>query len=113
MRALEIQRLEEERKSRMKTAAEAKKERERKLANMTEEEKEEFYEEEKEQKKVQWAKKQVRQAKHKNKNKKGDGVWLEPIILFDYVCCYSSPSSSSSSSPSPLLARFNPLIKYF
>ena len=44
----------------MKTAAEVKQEREKKLANMTQEEKEEFYEEEKEQKKQEWAKKHVR-----------------------------------------------------
>ena len=41
----------------MKSAAEVKREREQKLANMTEEEKEEFYAEEKEHKKQEWAKK--------------------------------------------------------
>lgn len=59
MRALEMYRLEQERQSKMKTAAQVKEEREQKLATMTEEEKEIFYEEEKEQKKQEWVKKQV------------------------------------------------------
>ncbi|CAM9946768.1 unnamed protein product, partial [Ectocarpus sp. 8 AP-2014] len=47
MRALEMQKREEERQSKLKTAAEAKEERQRKWLTMTEEEKEVFVEEEK------------------------------------------------------------------
>lgn len=62
MRALEMQRREEERQSKLKTAAEAKEERQRKWLTMTEEEKEVFLEEEKVAKKQEWVKKQVRPA---------------------------------------------------
>ncbi|CAB1113941.1 unnamed protein product [Ectocarpus sp. CCAP 1310/34] len=59
MRALEMQRREEERQSKLKTAAEAKEERQRKWLTMTEEEKEVFVEEEKVAKKQEWIKKQA------------------------------------------------------
>lgn len=60
MRSLELQRREEERQSKMKTAAEAKAERQQKWQTMTEEEKGVFVQEEKIAKKQEWVKKQVR-----------------------------------------------------
>lgn len=60
MRALELQRREEERQSKMKSAAEAKVERQQKFEAMTEEEKEVFVQEEKIAKKQEWVKKQVK-----------------------------------------------------
>lgn len=59
MRALELQRREEERQSKLKSAAEAKAERQQKWEAMTEEEKEVFVQEEKIAKKQEWIKKQV------------------------------------------------------
>ncbi len=60
MRALELQRREQERQSKMRSAAEVKAERQQKWLAMTEEEKEQFLEEEKVAKKQAWKKKQVR-----------------------------------------------------
>lgn len=60
MRALELQRREEERQAKMRSAAEVKAERQQKWLAMTEEEKEQFLEEEKVAKKQAWIKKQVR-----------------------------------------------------
>lgn len=62
MRALELQRREEERQSKLKSAAEAKAERQQKWEAMTEEEKEVFVQEEKIAKKQEWIKKQVKLA---------------------------------------------------
>lgn len=59
MRAWEAQRLELERQAKLKSAAQMRQDRERKLATMTEEQKEAFHEEEKLEKKQEWAKKQV------------------------------------------------------
>lgn len=60
MRSLELQRREQERQSKMKSAAELKEERQQKWLAMTEEEKEVFVEEEKVAKKQEWKKKQVK-----------------------------------------------------
>lgn len=62
MRALELQRREKERQSKMKSATQAKAERQQKWQAMTEEEKEVFVQEEKIAKKQEWIKKQVRFA---------------------------------------------------
>eukprot|EP00752_Nemacystus_decipiens_P010357 g9227.t1 len=59
MRALDLQRREEERQRKLKSAAEAKAERQQKWAAMTEEEKEVFLQEEKVAKKQEWIKKQA------------------------------------------------------
>ncbi|CAM9187342.1 unnamed protein product, partial [Hapterophycus canaliculatus] len=59
MRSLELQRREQERQSKLKTAAEVKEERQQKWQAMTEEEKEDFLEEEKVAKKQEWTKKQA------------------------------------------------------
>ena len=57
---MELQRREEERQAKMRSAAEVKAERQQKWLAMTEEEKEQFLEEEKVAKKQAWIKKQVR-----------------------------------------------------
>lgn len=62
MRALELQRREEERQNKLRSAAEAKAERQQKWQAMAEEEKEVFVQEEKIAKKQEWIKKQVRLA---------------------------------------------------